>query len=325
MEKIFSKNIKLSKLPKIDQIISRQNIQNILTDVPKSVVVKITRNLIDKIRNSLLIGKELNIDRNLLETKIIQLSYKEIQPRLQKVINATGVIIHTNLGRSPLAKMVLKRLLMINKSYSNLEYNLDIGGRSNRFTHLTNIICELTGAEDAIIVNNNAAAVFISLQSLSFNKDVIVSRGQLVEIGGSFRIPDIIANSGAILREVGTTNKTHIYDYVEAITENTSILLKVHTSNFSVVGFHEEVSLKEMHVLAKKNDLLLMEDLGSGTLIDFSQFGLPKEPTIQECLSNGADLITFSGDKLLGGPQAGIILGKKKIINQITRLYYLNL
>ena len=232
------------------------------------------------------------------------------------MVNATGVVVHTNLGRSLLARRALERLIEINRTYSNLEYDLDVGARGSRYVHVDRILCELTGAEASLVVNNNAAAVLLCLQTMAAGREVVVSRGQLVEIGGSFRIPDVMARSGAILREVGATNKTHLHDYEGAITSETALLLKVHTSNFAVVGFHQEVPLKDLRELGDRYHLPVMEDLGSGSLVDYSRYGLPKEPTVQEALAEGVDLVTFSGDKLLGGPQAGIILGKAEFVER---------
>lgn len=240
-------------------------------------------------------------------------------PSLKRVINATGVVIHTNLGRAPLSERVIKEIVEIAKYYSNLEFDLKEGKRGSRYVHVEEILKEITSAEGALVVNNNAAAVLISLNTLAYGKEVIVSRGELVEIGGSFRIPEVMKWAGCILKEVGTTNKTHLFDYENAITENTALLLKVHRSNFDIVGFTKEVSLEELVNLGKKFGLPVMKDLGSGCFVDFSKYGLKKEPTVQEVLKTGVDIVTFSGDKLLGGPQAGIILGKKELIEKIRK------
>jgi len=240
-------------------------------------------------------------------------------PSLKEVINATGVIVHTNLGRSILADRILKRLRTVAGGYSNLEYDLDRGIRGNRYTHIEGILQELTSAEAAMVVNNNAAAVLISLETLASGREVVVSRGQLVEIGGSFRIPEVMRKSGARMVEVGTTNKTHLMDYEEVMGPDTALLLRVHRSNFEIVGFTEEPSVSELVDLGRRYGIPVMEDLGSGCLIDLSQYGVHKEPTVQEVLAQGVDLITFSGDKLLGGPQAGIILGRKEIVDAIRK------
>ncbi len=244
---------------------------------------------------------------------------KRLQPNLRRVINGTGVVIHTNLGRSLLSASATQALTQAGSHYTNLEYNLETGKRGSRYSLVEEIICELTGAEAALVVNNNAAAVLLVLESLAKDKEVVVSRGQLVEIGGSFRIPDVMKKSGARLVEVGATNRTHLRDYEEAITAETALLLKVHTSNFRMVGFTSEVSAEEMVALAGKNGLAVVEDLGSGCLLDLSTFGLQKEPTVQEVINTGVDVVTFSGDKLLGGPQAGIIAGKRAVIEKIKK------
>lgn len=241
------------------------------------------------------------------------------EPNLRRVINGTGVVIHTNLGRSVLAKSTTECLARAGGYYSNLEFNLETGKRGSRYSLVEEIICDLTGAEAALVVNNNAAAVLIALDTLAKNREVIVSRGQLVEIGGSFRIPDVMARSGAILREVGATNRTHLHDYENAVTEETAMLLRVHASNFRIIGFTSEVSPVEMVSLAREKGLITMEDLGSGSLLDFSQYGFPKEPTVQEIVQAGVDVVTFSGDKLLGGPQAGIIVGSREVIDRIKK------
>ncbi|MCS7149587.1 MAG: L-seryl-tRNA(Sec) selenium transferase [Caldimicrobium sp.] len=240
-------------------------------------------------------------------------------PHLRRVINGTGVIVHTNLGRAPLAKEVISQLLEVALKYSNLELNLLTGKRGSRYSHVEELLLELTGAEAALVVNNNASAVLISLNTLAQGREVIVSRGEMVEIGGSFRIPEVMGWAGCILIEVGTTNKTHLFDYERAINEKTALLLKVHKSNYAIVGFTKEVTAEALVTLGHSRGIPVMEDLGSGSFIDFSKYGLAKEPTVQESIKAGVDVVTFSGDKLLGGPQAGIILGKKEIIEKIRR------
>lgn len=253
-------------------------------------------------------------------TELLKKTFEEYESfHLKRVVNATGVIVHTNLGRAPLPLPALTHLLEIAKYYSNLEYDLTEGKRGSRYTHVEGLLKELTGAEAALVVNNNASAVLITLNTLAYGKEVLVSRGELVEIGGSFRIPEVMKWAGCILKEVGTTNKTHLFDYEDAITENTALLLKVHKSNYAMVGFTKEVSTEELVSLGRKKGIPVMEDLGSGCFIDFSKYGLMKEPTVQEVLRAGVDVVTFSGDKLLGGPQAGIILGRKEIIERIRK------
>ena len=241
------------------------------------------------------------------------------RPSLRPVINATGVVLHTNLGRAPLCAEALRNIVDIARGYSNLELDLSTGERGSRYSHVEEILCRISGAESALVVNNNAGAVLLALNSLAEGKEVIVSRGQLVEIGGSFRIPDVMRKSGACLVEVGTTNRTHLEDYVRAIGERTALLLKVHTSNFRILGFTAEASLKELIALGRTRGVPVMEDLGSGCFVDLSPYGLEKEPTVQEAIEAGADLVTFSGDKLLGGPQAGIILGKTKYLDLLKK------
>lgn len=241
------------------------------------------------------------------------------QLSLRPVINATGVIIHTNLGRAPLSPESLAALQAVAIGYSNLEYDLDAGQRGKRDTHIEAIITKITGAEAALVVNNNAAAVYLVLSGLAVGKAVVISRGELVEIGGGFRIPDVMRQSGCQLVEVGTTNRTRIRDYAEAITPSTAALMRVHSSNFKMLGFTESVSLAEMVELAHQQHLLVFDDLGSGTLIDTARFGLDHEPTISESIEAGVDVTTFSGDKLLGGPQAGIIVGKQAVIEQLRQ------
>lgn len=238
---------------------------------------------------------------------------------LKRVINATGTILHTNLGRARLSKNAAIHMLETAMNYSNLEYKLDEGHRGSRHSHVEGLIKELTGAEAAMVVNNNAAAVYFILKAFAAGKEVIVSRGQLVEIGGSFRVSSIMEESGARLAEVGTTNKTHLSDYEKAINEETAMILKVHTSNFKIIGFTKEVGTGELAALSKEKDILFYEDLGSGALYDFKSRGIGNEPVISNVINKGADIVSFSGDKLLGGPQAGIIAGKKELIDQLKR------
>jgi L-seryl-tRNA(Ser) seleniumtransferase len=280
------------------------------------------REVLDRQRQKILKGHEVHPD-NLEISSLLPYIQQTIitlhQPVFRRVINGTGVIIHTNLGRSILPGDTLAQISITSGNYSNLEFDLASGARGSRYSLVEDLLCELTGAEAALVVNNNAAAVLLSLETLAREKEVIVSRGQLVEIGGSFRIPDIMARSGAQLVEVGATNRTHLKDYRNAITPETGLLLKVHTSNYRIIGFSSEVSNTELVSLGKQHHLPVMEDLGSGCLVDLSLYGLKKEPTVQEVVASGMDVITFSGDKLLGGPQAGIILGSRKIIEQIKK------
>jgi L-seryl-tRNA(Ser) seleniumtransferase len=320
----------LRKIPSVDEILSNPQIADLLRTYPRTVVVDAVRNGLKRLRQQLLDKKELtDLEEEFFSFEhLYSLFRKEIdlqvQPRLRHLINATGVVIHTNLGRSPLHPSALKHMIDIAKNYSNLEYDLDRGERGNRYTHVEGILCRLSGAESALVVNNNAGAVLLVLNTIAEGREVIVSRGELVEIGGAFRIPDVMRRSGASLREVGTTNRTYLSDYQKAIGSQTALLLKVHTSNFRVMGFTSDVSLQELVQLGKQHDLPVMNDLGSGCFVDLSQYGLEKEPTVQEAIKTGVDVVTFSGDKLLGGPQAGIILGKKNLldlikINPLTR------
>lgn len=313
----------LRMLPGIDHILELSKKEPAFNNVPRSVLLLSIREVVGKLRNEILDVDQCPGENNLTDfivmEKIKDIVNKAMTPNLKPTINATGIVIHTNLGRSILAADAVKNLQSVAKNYSNLEFDLDKGERGLRYTSVEDILCELSGAEAAMAVNNNAAAVLLCLETIARNKRVIVSRGELVEIGGSFRLPDIIAKSGAILKEVGTTNRTRFQDYARAIENDTGLLLKVHTSNYSVVGFTESVSLKELVSLGSKYNIPVMEDLGSGTFIDFSMYGLTKEPTVQESVSAGADIVTFSGDKLLGGPQAGIIVGKKDILDSIKK------
>ena len=270
-----------------------------------------------KIKNGQATEKDLNKD--LLEQSLINYVEKKTKPLLKKVINASGVVIHTNLGRSVLANDAIEAVITAASGYCNLEFDLETGERGSRHSLVEKDICALVGAESALVVNNNAAAVLLMLNSICLGGESIVSRGQLVEIGGSFRIPDVMEKSGCRLKEVGTTNRCHKADYENAITEDTKALLRVHTSNYRVIGFHTDVPTEEMAEIAHAHAIPLLEDLGSGSLIDFSPYGLPNEPTVKGVLAAGVDVVTFSGDKVLGGPQAGIIAGKKIYIDAIKK------
>lgn len=270
-----------------------------------------------KIKNAQMSEHEL--ERDVLFAVLKEYVELALTPRVKKVINASGVVIHTNLGRSVLAKEALDAVYSVANGYCNLEFDLEKGERGSRHSLVEKDICKLVGAEAALVVNNNAAAVYLVLNTLCQGGEVIVSRGELVEIGGSFRIPEVMRQSRAILQEVGTTNKTHLKDYVEAITEQTKAILKVHTSNYRIIGFHADVPNYELAELAHANNLPVIHDLGSGSLVDLSPYGLKGEPTVKEIVASGIDIVTFSGDKVLGGPQAGIIAGKKEYIEKIKK------
>lgn len=316
-------NMKLFTLiPKVDEILDRDKIRELLVTIPRQTVLKVIREEIDRIRDRIKNGaSELEVISliNKLEGSILAEAQKENAYKLRRVINATGVVIHTNLGRSIINGKIMENLVDIATHYSNLEYDLENGQRGSRYSHLEDIIANVAGGEAAMVVNNNAAAVMLVLSTMAKNKEVIISRGELIEIGGSFRIPDVMEQSGAKLVEVGTTNKTHLNDYEGAITEETAAFLKVHTSNYRILGFTSSVDSKDLLTLKKKYNIPIIEDLGSGVLIDLSKYGLEYEPTVQNSLTNGVDIVTFSGDKLLGGPQAGIIVGKKIYIDMMKK------
>lgn len=262
---------------------------------------------------------EEDLEKEKIFRELERYTEKKLSLPIKKVINASGVVIHTNLGRSVLAKEALDAVNLAAEGYCNLEFDLEKGERGSRHSLVEKDICRLVGAEAALVVNNNAAAVYLMLSSCCEGGEVVVSRGELVEIGGSFRIPEVMKRSGAVLREVGTTNKTHLADYAEVLNENTKAILKVHTSNYRIVGFHADVPNYELAELAHDRDIPVFHDLGSGSLVDFTPYGLPGEPTVRDILSAGVDIVTFSGDKVLGGPQAGIIAGKKKFIDKIKK------
>lgn len=308
-------------IPKVDEILADDRILDILKTCPRKIVIEAINEEIDKIRSLI----QENGDENRIITELNELILNIINNciaknkfSLRRVVNATGVIIHTNLGRSLLNPDIIDNIMQISTNYSNLEFDIEKGKRGSRYSHLEKIISQITGGEAALVVNNNAAAVLLVLSTVAKDKKVIVSRGELIEIGGSFRIPEVMEQSGAILKEVGTTNKTHFEDYLNAIDDETSCIMKVHTSNYKILGFTSDVPVSELKKL-KSDKILLIEDLGSGVLIDLSKFGISYEPTVSDSIKNGADIVTFSGDKLLGGPQAGIIVGKKELIDKMKK------
>ena len=314
----------LKNLPKIDEMMLFLERGERLAGVPRELVREACRSVVEDLRGRILAEKA--------DTQKLRLPTKEAAAEraagiiegfgayhLRRVINATGVVLHTNLGRAPLCREALEQIVEVARGYSNLEFDLDKGERGLRYDHVRQILCVLTGAEDALVVNNNAAAVLLVLNTLAQGKEAIVSRGELIEIGGEFRIPDVMEKSGARLKEVGTTNRTRLADYERAISPETGLILKVHTSNFRIMGFTEEADLASLVALGKKHNVPVMDDLGSGCLIDLERYGLEREPTVRECVAHGVDVITFSGDKLLGGPQSGIILGKKETLERIGK------
>jgi L-seryl-tRNA(Ser) seleniumtransferase len=313
----------LRQLPAVDELLRHRRLAAALAVLPRSLAVAVIRDCLGRQRQRFHAARpetlpaEFDLGGFLVE--VVQALEAAALPSLRRVINATGVIIHTNLGRSLLADLALEQILEVASHYSNLEYDLARGERGSRHDHLEGLLQELTGCEAALVVNNNAAAVMLALNTLAREREVIISRGQLVEIGGSFRLPEIMAASGAILREVGTTNKTYLRDYEKAITSETALLLKVHPSNFRMVGFTREVDSPDLVALARRYDLLALEDLGSGCFLDLSRHGLEKEPTVQESLAAGLDLVMCSGDKLLGGPQAGLALGSREVVAKLRQ------
>jgi L-seryl-tRNA(Ser) seleniumtransferase len=316
-------------IPKVDELLEDEIIRNLDGKVPRKTIVDSIRLATDNIRTAIKDGRGQDevkgMIRDLGDT-ITKMAVKKNSFQLRPVINATGVVIHTNLGRSPVSLEILDHLKEVAKGYSNLEYDLEKGTRGSRYSHLEDVVAEITGAESAMVVNNNAAAVLLVLSTLAKDKEVIVSRGELIEIGGAFRIPDVMAQSGAKLIEVGTTNKTHKRDYEAAISEETGAIMKVHTSNYRIMGFTSAVEASDLKNVSEMHNIPLIEDLGSGVLIDLSKYGITYEPTVMDSLNSGVDVVTFSGDKLLGGPQAGIIVGRKEYIelmkkNPLTRAF----
>ncbi len=307
------------KLPSVNQLLESPQLKQMVKTVNHSVVVDGVRSFLDDLRDQVSTESgEVSIPTpSEIADKIANWIKTEEKPYLRPVINGTGIILHTGLGRAPLAKSAIESVQEISEGYASVEVDVRTGERGQRIKSVEKLLCELTGAEAAAVVNNNAAATMLALSAMAEGREVIVSRGQLIEIGGSYRLPDVMECSGAKLREVGTTNKTHLFDYQRAINEETGALLKVHPSNFEVVGFTKTVSTKEMVALASEHDLPVIDDVGSGALIDFSEFGLMDEPVVSQSIKDGADVVLFSGDKLIGGPQCGIIIGKRKYIDTI--------
>jgi L-seryl-tRNA(Ser) seleniumtransferase len=306
-------------LPSVNQLLESPQLKQMVQTVNHHVVVDGVRSFLDDLREQ--VGSESG-DVSIptpaeIADKIANWLKTEEKPYLRPVINGTGIILHTGLGRAPLAKKAIESVQQISEGYASVEVDVRTGERGQRIKSVEKLLCELTCAEAAAVVNNNAAATMLVLSALAEGQEVIVSRGQLIEIGGSYRLPDVMECSGAKLREVGTTNKTHLFDYQRAINEETGALLKVHPSNFEVVGFTKTVSTKEMVKLASEHGLPVIDDVGSGALIDFTEFGLMDEPVVSQSIKDGADVVLFSGDKLIGGPQCGIIIGKKKYIETI--------
>jgi len=309
----------LQSLPAVGESIHAPELAAVVDAFPRSLVVRALRDEIEHLRALILAGKVATVDAVSFYRAVQERIRRHDRPRLTRLINATGIVVHTNLGRSPLAEPAVAAVMQAARGYSNLEYDLTAGRRGSRTTLVEDILCELTGAEAALVVNNNAGAVLLALSSLAKDREAVVSRGELIEIGGSFRIPDVMAASGAMMVEVGTTNRTHLADYEKAINERTSLLLKVHTSNYRIQGFTKTVTGAELAELAHANGVKAIEDLGSGCLTDTALLHLPYEPTAAEVVAGRLDVVTFSGDKLLGGPQAGVLVGKVEAIRACAK------
>lgn len=314
-KKTESKGI-LRHIPSVDKVLNWEEVKKYHTKIEQRYLTIIVRYTIDEFRKRVVAGEKLTIEH--LKQSIIQELHDITHPYFCYAINALGIVLHTGLGRAPLSKGIADVMHSVALGFSRLQIDEE-GKRADRYKKINQLLHILTGAEAGIIVNNNAAATLIILSTMAQGKEVVVSRGQLIEIGGAFRIPEIMAQSGAIMREVGTTNRTHLRDYEGAIDENTAALLRVHQSNYRILGFTKEVPLEELVELGKKYNVPVIDDLGSGALIDFSKYGLPKEPMVQESIKTGADVVCFSGDKLIAGPQCGIILGKKKFVDAIKK------
>ena len=316
---LMDTNTRLRALPKTDEVLASPEIVRAASKLPYAVVIDAVRAALDDVRTRILAGEEVEPDLEAVSRDALARTALAMRPSLRRVINATGIIVHTNLGRSVLAEAAIKAVVDVASGYNTLEYDVEEGERGSRHAHVESLLCKLTGAEAAFAVNNNAAAVMMTIAAFARGKEAIVSRGQLVEIGGSFRVPDIMAESGARMIEVGTTNKTHVRDFENAITTETGLLLKVHSSNFRVVGFTDEVSLAHMVELGAKHGVPVFEDQGSGVLFDLAPFGITGEPTVASSVAQGADVVSASGDKLFGGPQAGLVVGKADAIARLKK------
>ncbi len=307
----------LRRLPGVDKVLADERIKSLGAVYPHDLVVNVIRQQLERERRAIAAGSPCPSIEAIVESVLAGIS--DMESRLRPVVNATGVLLHTNLGRAPLSPESIAAMESVARSYSNLEYDLESGTRGSRHVHIESILCQLTGAEAALVVNNNAAAVLLGLTALAKRKEVIVPRGQAVEIGGGFRIPDVMRQSGAKLVEVGTTNCTYAADYEEAISPQTAALMRVHSSNFKVMGFTHEVTIEEVAAIGRRHDVPLFDDLGSGCFLDTTAFGLDPEPMVPQSVAAGSALVFFSGDKLVGGPQAGIIVGQKALIDKLKR------
>ena len=310
-----------ASIPSVDTLLNHPKMLPFIAEYSHEFVKKVLHNVIARTRvelekNPQMIGGKQETEAKILDACIDEIR-RQFRPSLKRVINATGIVLHTGLGRAPFSKTVQENITNVLEGYSNIELDLESGKRGQRNEHVARLLTQLTGAESAVVVNNNAAAVFLALNTMAFGKEAVISRGQLIEIGGSFRIPDVMEKSGAIMREVGTTNKTRLSDYKNAITENTGVIVVAHTSNYRVLGFTQEVELAELVQLAHEHGIPVLHDLGGGVLVDLQQYGLPYEPLVQDSVKAGVDVITFSGDKIIGGPQSGIMVGKKEWIGRI--------
>lgn len=310
----------LRAIPKVDELMRESRLESLAMELPGNAVLSAVRGELDALRQRILSGEIDTLpDNDQLCQDICRRAKEESLPSLRQVVNGTGIVLHTNLGRACLSQRATDAVTAVARGYSTLEYDIEGGCRGSRHVHVEDLVCQVTGAEASMVVNNNAAAVLLILSALGKGGEVVVSRGELVEIGGSFRIPEIMVQCGCSLREVGATNKTHLRDYENAIGEDTRALMKVHTSNYKIMGFSESVPLADLVELAHKHGLPALEDLGSGSLVNLEQFGIHDEPTVQQSVKAGVDVISFSGDKLLGGPQAGVIIGKKKYIDILKK------
>ena len=318
MCRIFSVEKDFSSLPGVDKVLTDKRIEQVGKEYPHDLVVEIIRQCLEGERRAVAEGKATASLGEIIESVISQLQALE-RPSLRPVINASGVIIHTNLGRAPLSEEAISAMQTVSRDFSNLEFNLDSGSRGSRNVHVEGLLCRLTGAEAALVVNNNASGVLLGLTALARRKEVIVSRGQAVEIGGGFRIPDVMRQSGTKLVDVGTTNCTYAADFEQAVSPRTVALMRVHSSNFRLVGFTSEVTLEELVDIGKRHDLIVLDDLGSGCFLDTTAYGLAPEPMVQQSVTAGVPLTFFSGDKLVGGPQAGIIVGEKQYIDKLKK------